>query len=82
MRKYEGATHFKLDDDKPVIVLDESISGRNEIFYDIAQKKALSRSEFILAIRQGHYLGYFVKEIDGLETPVSKSDGKDMNNLG
>jgi hypothetical protein len=59
VRKYEGATHFKLDENKPVIVLDESNSGRNEVFYDIAQKKTLNRSEFILAIRQGHYLGYF-----------------------
>jgi hypothetical protein len=81
-RIYEGASHFEIDANKPIIVLDESRTGRNEVFYDVAQKKSLSRSELVSAISSGRYSGYSLRNINGLETPVSKTDGQELNNLG
>ena len=41
-RTYEGASHFKMEANNPIIVLDESRTGRNEVFYDIVKKRSLS----------------------------------------
>ena len=71
-----------MEANNPIIVLDESRTGRNEVFYDIVKKRSLSRSDLVLAIHGGQYSGYSVRNISGLETPVSKSDDKELNNLG
>lgn len=81
-RTYEGAAHFEMDTNKSIIVLDETRTGRNEVFYDVAQKKTLSKLELVSAIHSGQYPGYSIRNINGIDTPVSKSDGTELNNLG
>lgn len=81
-RQYEGATHNPVNKSKPVIVLQESKDGRNEIFFDVEKRKLLTVNEFILQIEAGQYPGYTVKQINGLPTPVSNPDSRGTNNLG
>ncbi len=42
----------------------------------------LTRDELVALIQAGEYPGYSVKVIRGVETPVSKRDGKRINNIG
>ncbi len=42
----------------------------------------MSREEFVALIQEGEYPGYSVKLIHGVETPVSKRDGRRINNIG
>lgn len=81
-RKYKGASRPPKRISKPLIVLRKTSSGRNEIFYDLQTRAALSRSELIVLIRNGRYPGYSIKIIKGVETPVSKRDGRRINNIG
>lgn len=81
-RKYLGDTHDPSNKSKPVIVLEESEKGRNEVFFDLITKEAFSRDEFIAKIESGIYKGYTVKNIKGVPTPVSLPDKRDTNNLG
>ena len=81
-RVYEGASHIEVDPSQPIIVLVESETGRNEIFYDITKQKVLNRIELVSLIREGSYPAYTVKIINGVETPVSKPDGYEAGNLG
>ncbi|MFT6068084.1 MAG: hypothetical protein ACJAT2_002330 [Bacteriovoracaceae bacterium] len=81
-RKYSGLIHNLQNKSKPIIVLKEDENGRNEIFFDLIEGKVFQRSEFILKIKEGLYPNYFVKVINGIETPVSKPDSRETNNLG
>jgi len=80
-RKYKGAKGDPKDSSKPVIAIDKSKSGRNELFYDTNKQIELSREEFIVKIQSGGYPGYTVKNIRGTPTPVSNPDGRKANNL-
>ena len=81
-RKFGGETSFKIDSNKPVIVLQESETGRNELFGDLSNGNVFDRESFVASIESGEYPGYTVASIDGLETPMSKPDGVTSNNLG
>ena len=81
-RRYEGAIHNSVNKSKPVIVLQESKKGRNQIFFDTEKKTILTAGEFVSLIEEGKYPGYTVKVIKGIPTPVSKPDGRGANNLG
>ena len=81
-RKYTETLPAKPEGEHSVIVLKENENGANEYFYDFTTSKVLSRSEFVIEIRAGHYPGYDVKMVDGLEFPFSKRDKNPFNNLG
>lgn len=67
---------------KPIIVTEESPSGRNKVFYNPNTNEEMKRTEFVKEIKEGKHPNYVVKKINGLDTPVSKPDGKTSNNLG
>ena len=81
-RKHEGKTSLQIDDEKPVIVLKENETGRNEVFLDLSNGDIFDREGFVSAIENGQYPGYTVASIDGKVTPMSKPDGVKANNLG
>jgi len=64
-----------------VIVLVESKTGRNELFFDTVKREVLTADGFVARIQAGEYAGYTVKEIKGVLTPVSNPDGRRTNNL-
>lgn len=67
---------------KRISVLSESETGRNEMFVDNSNGKKMSRTQFVKEIKRGNYGDYYVRQINGLDTPVSKPDGNLKNNLG
>ena len=67
---------------RPIVVLTKSETGRNEVYYDLLKRNVLTRDELVAVIRAGEYPGYSIKLIRGVETPVSKHDGKKINNIG
>jgi hypothetical protein len=67
---------------KTVIVTSESDSGRNLQFHDNKSGENMSRAEFVKQIEQGKFPSYYVKEMNGLKTPVSKPDKSIADNLG
>jgi len=81
-REYKGKTSHTVDLDKPIIVLDEKKTGRNEQFIDLLTGNTLSREIFVDKIQSGEYPGYRVSSIDNIPTPMSKPDNRTDNNLG
>lgn len=65
-----------------ITVTSESESGRNQTFHDNKTGKDMTRNQFVSQINSGNYDNYYVREINGLKTPVSKPDGNEKNNLG
>ena len=65
-----------------VKVIQENDSGRNERFKDCTNGNEMTRKQFVKEIKKGNYEKYYVRKINGLDTPVSKPDGKENNNLG
>lgn len=81
-REYAGATAPPKRMSKPIVALMKSKTGRNEIYYDLLKRVVMGREELVSLIQSGGYPGYSVKLIRGVETPVSKRDGKRINNIG
>ena len=71
-----------IDPNKPIIVLQESETGRNEIFFNMLSKEIMTSDEFIAKIGTNEYPGYQVKMINEVPIPVSIADGNKGNNLG
>ena len=67
---------------KNIRVVQESSTGRNQKFIDTNNGKTMTRAQFSNEIKQGHYQGYHVRKINGLNTPVSNPDKSAKNNLG
>ena len=67
---------------KNVRVIRESDSGRNQRFVDIKTKKEMTRNQFVREIERGNYKDYHIRNINGLDTPVSNPDRSERNNLG
>lgn len=67
---------------KSVKVTAESPTGRNQRFHDDKGHQSMTRAEFVREIKAGHYPSYHVRNINGVDTPVSNPDGSDRNNLG
>ena len=65
-----------------VKVIKENDSGRNERFKDCTNGNEMTRNQFVKEIKKGNYEEYYVRKINALDTPVSKPDGKENNNLG
>lgn len=81
-REFAGATVPPKRMAQPIVALEKSETGRNEIYYDLLKRTTLTRDELVTLIEAGEYPGYSVKLIRGVETPVSKRDGKRINNIG
>lgn len=75
-------TSFQIDPAKPIVVLKESETGRNELFCDVISGVILDRDSFVSAIENGKYPGYALVSIDNIQTPMSKADSLVSNNLG
>ncbi|MFA5880262.1 MAG: hypothetical protein WC860_08880 [Candidatus Margulisiibacteriota bacterium] len=72
----------QIDKEKPIVVIEENKTGRNEIFLDQLTGIIMDRNEFVSMIKTGQYTGYTIADIDNLLTPMSKPDGISINNLG
>lgn len=81
-RTYKGAVRPRPDEQHSVITIEKSASGSNELFFDFANSKVMTRSEFIDAIAEGHYPYYEIRTINGTQVPASKRDDSSSNNLG
>jgi hypothetical protein len=81
-REFTGITAIPKRMSKPVISLSKSSTGRNEVYFDLQKRSVMTRSEFVALIQSNEYRGYSVKLIRGVETPVSKRDGRKTNNIG
>lgn len=64
-----------------VSVLEENSTGRNQQFKDNDTGKIMSASEFVEEIRNGNYPDYHIRNINGIDTPVSNPDSTTDNNL-
>ncbi len=67
---------------KKVTVVKETETVRNTRFRDDTNHHEMSRREFVNQIKRGKYDRYYTREINGIETPVSKPDKSKKNNLG
>ena len=67
---------------KRISVLQETDSGRNKIFKDNYKDKQMTDKQFVKEIKSGNYENYHIRNINGIDTPVSNPDGSRNNNLG
>ena len=67
---------------KSVKVTKRSSTGKNVEFEDKKTGRKMSDQEFVKYIENEQYLGYHIRVIKGVKTPVSNPDGKEGNNLG
>lgn len=81
-RKYNGEQAIKKRPKGLVIVIEESKTGENLTFYDLDNRKVLNKPDFVAAIKSGLYSDYEIRNISGKDTPVSKRDRFNFNNLG
>lgn len=65
-----------------VKTIKENDTGRNLRFQDIKTKKEMTDKGFVRAIKKGKYVGYHIRTINGIETPVSNPNGNECDNLG
>ncbi len=77
-----ATSHLPLKINNAVIVLHQSKTGRNEIFFDLTKSTTMTSAEFVELIEQGQYSGYCVANIHGIPTPRSKPNNSDGDNLG
>ena len=66
---------------KRISVKKEDDNGRNQAFRDNYTGTDMSRVQFVKAIKNGQYTNYHVRNINGVETPVSNPDQSTNNNL-
>jgi len=67
---------------KRITVTRESDTGRNETFHDNYTGRDMTRPQFVREIETGNYPHYHIRNINGIETPVSNPDSSENNNLG
>lgn len=67
---------------KRVSVTSSTTTGRNQNFHDNYTGKNMTRNQFVREIKNGNYENYHVRNINGLDTPVSNPDNSSNNNLG
>lgn len=70
---------------KKVTVISETKTGRNIMFQNTGNHEVMTLKEFVSRIKNEnsvYHKDYFVKTINGIETPISKPDSSTSNNLG
>jgi hypothetical protein len=65
-----------------VIKVKENRTGANIEFFDVRNKKMMTKEQFIESIKSGHYPGYAVRKHSSGEFPYSTRDRFSFNNLG
>ena len=81
-RKYKGAKSINRLPKSFVIKVKENKTGANIEFFDVRNKRMMSKEQFIEAIRSGRYPGYAVRKHHSGEFPYSTRDRFSFNNLG
>jgi len=81
-RIYRPSHSNNIKPNKSVVVLKQSESGRNELFYDLATHKSMTRHQFVSAIEKKEYPAYRIVRSHGIATPIFIADGRTNNNLG
>lgn len=66
---------------KRIKVTSESSTGRNTGFHDNFKGTDMTREQFVNKIQNGEYPNYHIRNINGVDTPVSNPDSKKNNNL-
>lgn len=66
---------------KRITVTSESATGRNISFRDNCTGASYTRAQFVRQIKAGNYENYHIRNINGLDTPVSNPDKSTRNNL-
>ncbi len=66
---------------KRISVIKENLNGRNTSFHDNYTGKNMTRTQFVNKINKGDYPNYHVRNINGVDTPVSNPDKSLRNNL-
>lgn len=64
-----------------ISVTEESSTGRNKEFLDNETGKVMSLNEFVEEIKKGNYPDYHIRNIKGIDTPISNPDSTIDNNL-
>lgn len=67
---------------KRLKVTEESPTGRNEKFHDNFTNQDFTRDQLVNQIKNGNYENYHIRNINGVDTPVSNPDPNRNNNLG
>ena len=67
---------------KRISVTRETSTGRNTQFRDNYTGTTMTRTQFVREIKSGNYDNYHIRNINGIETPVSNPDHSSRNNLG
>jgi hypothetical protein len=81
-RAYRKSYRENARNNKSVVVLEQSKTGRNELFYDLLTHETLTHHQFVSAIENKKYPGYRIINSYGVPTPASRPDGTKNNNLG
>ncbi|MFD1901732.1 hypothetical protein [Enterococcus termitis] len=66
---------------KRISVTSEDDNGRNQNFHDNFKGTNMTRNQFVKEIKNGNYENYHVRNINGVDTPVSNPDKARNNNL-
>ena len=69
---------------KVVKTIAETNTGRNTLFQNTGNNEIMTRQEFVNRIKNPssvYHKDYYVRNINGIETPVSKPDRSTNNNL-
>lgn len=66
---------------KRISVTQEDPSGRNVKFKDNYTGKEMTRTQFVRNIKAGNYPKFPIRNINGVDTPVSNPDNSENNNL-
>lgn len=66
---------------KRITVTNETPTGRNTNFHDNYTGQDMNRAGFVREIKNGNYDHYHIRNINGVDTPVSNPDKSTNNNL-
>lgn len=66
---------------KRITVTSESATGRNTSFRDNYTGESYTRAQLVRQIKAGNYENYHIRNINGLDIPVSNPDKSTRNNL-
>jgi hypothetical protein len=81
-RKYKGAKSINRLPKSFVIKVKENKTGANIEFFDVRNKRMMTKEQFIESIKTGRYPGYAVRKHQSGEFPYSTRDRFSFNNLG
>ena len=82
-RKFKGnISQYLPNSERPLVVIDESKTGRNQRFVDILTGRIMTLEKITQEIHNGDYAGYYLSNSGQILAPASKPDKTTVNNLG